>query len=185
MSNHNAHSVWEDALAQLGYAWPEDCKPLTPLHRAASLCYIRSDDGILLLRRIQPPFVGHWTAPGGKIRPGETPEEAVRREVYEETELGISNPQLRMVVVERGPTPLLNWLLFIYRTSAFDGTPQRSDEGPLQWVAEDRLNRVGMPDVDLIVSRFVLTEDPPQWADIEFDDSGRTCRLAVTPLQTV
>jgi NADH pyrophosphatase NudC (nudix superfamily) len=42
---------------------------------------------VLLLRRTRNPAQGKWTLPGGFIDPGETAEEAARREVVEETRL--------------------------------------------------------------------------------------------------
>jgi 8-oxo-dGTP diphosphatase len=40
---------------------------------------------VLLVRRGRPPGKGDWTLPGGRVEPGEAPEEAVAREVLEET----------------------------------------------------------------------------------------------------
>ncbi len=45
---------------------------------------------VLLIQRGQPPAQGHWTLPGGVIEVGETPEEAVIREVREETNLTVT-----------------------------------------------------------------------------------------------
>lgn len=47
------------------------------------------DGRVLLARRTQPPSTaGHWEPPGGKVEPGETDSEALRREIMEE--LGVS-----------------------------------------------------------------------------------------------
>ena len=49
-------------------------------------------DIILLTKRSVPPFLGQWCLPGGHIDDYETAEEAVVREVREETGLLFSSP---------------------------------------------------------------------------------------------
>ena len=44
---------------------------------------------LLLVRRGRPPHAGFWSLPGGRIEPGESPEQAVEREVREETGLEV------------------------------------------------------------------------------------------------
>ena len=44
------------------------------------------DDGrLLLVRRVNEPGQGTWSVPGGRVEPGETIQEAVVRELLEET----------------------------------------------------------------------------------------------------
>ena len=47
------------------------------------------DKKILLIKRGTPVFRGYWALPGGKVEDGETVEEAVVREVKEETGLKV------------------------------------------------------------------------------------------------
>ena len=46
-------------------------------------------DEVLVIKRGKPPFEGHWSIPGGKLKPGENVKDAVAREVREETSLEI------------------------------------------------------------------------------------------------
>jgi 8-oxo-dGTP diphosphatase len=53
---------------------------------------VRGDDQptVLLIRRGQEPLKGEWSLPGGAVELGESLEEAVRREVLEETGLAVA-----------------------------------------------------------------------------------------------
>jgi 8-oxo-dGTP diphosphatase len=44
---------------------------------------------LLMVRRGNPPSAGRWSLPGGRVEPGETDADAVRREVAEETGLEV------------------------------------------------------------------------------------------------
>lgn len=54
---------------------------------------------LLLVRRANPPSRGLWSVPGGRVEPGETEPEAVRRELREETGLDLE-PGRRLGSVE-------------------------------------------------------------------------------------
>jgi 8-oxo-dGTP diphosphatase len=55
---------------------------------------------ILLIRRNQPPAMGLWSIPGGKLEAGESLIEACRREIKEETGLDAEVKNI-VAVVER------------------------------------------------------------------------------------
>lgn len=46
---------------------------------------VLKDDQVLLVKRKHPPFKDMWALPGGFVEYGETTEEAVNRELQEET----------------------------------------------------------------------------------------------------
>lgn len=49
------------------------------------VCYCTENDSILMVKRGNHPFMGKWALPGGFLEPNETAEQAVRRELMEET----------------------------------------------------------------------------------------------------
>lgn len=55
---------------------------------------VREDGRLLLIRRGRPPGKGCWSLPGGRLEPEETLEDAVRREVREETGLDVEPTRL-------------------------------------------------------------------------------------------
>ncbi len=58
---------------------------------------VGQDDKVLLVKRRFEPSAGYWSFPGGHVEPGETLEEAVLRELLEETGLVGHNPKLLAV----------------------------------------------------------------------------------------
>lgn len=52
---------------------------------AAGIAFIAGSNVLLLKRGAGGDYAGHWSFPGGKLELGESPEDAARREVMEET----------------------------------------------------------------------------------------------------
>ncbi len=50
---------------------------------------VEKGGAVLLIRRKNPPYKGHWALPGGFVEYGEKTEDAVKREVLEEAGVGI------------------------------------------------------------------------------------------------
>jgi ADP-ribose pyrophosphatase YjhB (NUDIX family) len=72
--------------------------PQAPLLGVGAVVF-RGDD-VLLIERGKEPLKGWWTLPGGLVEPGERLENAVRREVMEETGLRVT-PRGIAAVFER------------------------------------------------------------------------------------
>jgi ADP-ribose pyrophosphatase YjhB (NUDIX family) len=62
--------------------------------RSTASIIIQNNDKILMAKRAWHPFKGYWDLIGGFVDYYETPEEAVIREVKEETGLIINDPKL-------------------------------------------------------------------------------------------
>ena len=74
---------------------------------------IREGDGALLLstRPQGKPYAGYWEFPGGKIEPGESVEQALRRELQEELGITIASAEVWKVTEHDYPHALvrLHW----------------------------------------------------------------------------
>lgn len=82
---------------------------------------------------------GKWNGFGGKVQPGETIEDAARRELQEESSLTvdtlekIGNIKFEFV----GETQLLD--VHIFRADSYNGEPTESDEMRPQWFEIDKI----------------------------------------------
>ena len=75
-------------------------KPVTPLLTVDCVA-VDAKGRILLIKRGNPPFQGHYALPGGFVDVGETVEDACRRELLEET--GVVAKKLTLIGVYSDP----------------------------------------------------------------------------------
>lgn len=100
--------------------------PLARRQRIGAYGIAHDADGRILLVRAAPylTVAGMWFLPGGGVEHGETPSEALEREVREETGLAIGTPSLLGVLSDTWPIPdgtLLHTVRLIYRIDEWTG----------------------------------------------------------------
>lgn len=124
---------------------------------------------ILVARR--PDHVhqgGLWEFPGGKLEPGERPEQGLRRELWEE--LGIEVEASRPLIRIHHDYCDRRVLLDVHRVEAYAGTPVGREAQPLAWEHPEAMNPTRFPAADRPIinalrlpDRLMITgEDPGQ-----------------------
>ncbi len=107
----------------------------------ATLCYVQQNGYTLMVHRNKKRddiHAGKWNGLGGKLEPGETPEECVLREVYEESGLRLKRPRLRglLIFLAFGGD---DWYVFVFTATEFTGSLTESPEGDLRWIPDTEL----------------------------------------------
>jgi ADP-ribose pyrophosphatase YjhB (NUDIX family) len=59
-----------------------------------AFAFVERGGRYLILKRAQHPYCGCWEVPGGFVEAAERPDEAVRREIFEETGLRVDAPSI-------------------------------------------------------------------------------------------
>ncbi|MBN1245035.1 NUDIX hydrolase [Candidatus Bathyarchaeota archaeon] len=112
---------------------------------------ILDGDQILLEKRKNSPGKGKWAVPGGLVDLGETAEQAVIREVKEETGLEVYEPRLVDVVNyislgERGAV-MYHYVIIDYIVTSKGGKPKAaSDADDLKWVPFNEVEKYDLTD---------------------------------------
>jgi len=114
-------------------------------------CALIDEDGrVLLAKRPQGrSFAGLWEFPGGKVEPGERPEDAIIRELQEELGIDISASCLAPLCFASHSYETFHLLmpLFVCRTWEGEISPQDGQE--LAWVRPLRMADYEMPPADI------------------------------------
>ncbi|MEU2506786.1 (deoxy)nucleoside triphosphate pyrophosphohydrolase [Streptomyces sp. NPDC007863] len=105
------------------------------------------DGGRLLAARRSAPaeLAGRWELPGGKVEPGERPEDALVRELREE--LGVEAETGERIPGEWPLKP--GYVLRVWTARLLSGEPRPlEDHDALRWLARDELDTVDWLDQD-------------------------------------
>ncbi len=110
---------------------------------------IRNKDKIFATQRGYGTFEGSWEFPGGKIEEGETPQEALRREVMEELEVEIAVRELIDTIEYDYPTFHLS--LNCFWAEIISGDFVLKEHKAARWLAEEELNSVEWLPADIVL----------------------------------
>ncbi len=100
----------------------------------------------LALRRAHQSFSDCWEFPGGKIEKGESPVEALTREIQEE--LGIVVSQWQPLIVIPWQYESFAVRLHVFESEQFQGEPKGCEGQTVRWVAVDELDQVSFPNAN-------------------------------------
>lgn len=78
-----------------------------------------------------------WEFVGGKVEPGETKEQALRRECREELDISLSVGEVFMEVVH--PYPDITVRLTLFLGTIEEGTPQMLEHHDLRWITPEEI----------------------------------------------
>ncbi len=122
--------------------------PKTPLIVVAAALVDR--DGRLLVQQ-RPEglsMAGLWEFPGGKLEPGETPEQALIRELGEELAIDVDHACLAPACFASDMLGNRHLLLLLFVCRKWRGTPVARHASALRWVRPVELHGLDMPPAD-------------------------------------
>ena len=131
-------------------ATPEaEAAPGKKMVLVAACALIDADGRILLARRPEgKSMAGLWEFPGGKIAPGETPEQGLIRELQEELGIDVAHACLAPFVFASHEYDTFHLLMPLYVCRRWKGNPQGREGQKLVWVRPNKLTDYPMPAAD-------------------------------------
>lgn len=87
-----------------------------------------------------------WEFPGGKIEPGETPEQALAREFREELKIEVEVHELITSIIDEYETQVLH--IDTYRCTLISGEPTLTEHIAKQWSDKNELDKLTFSPAD-------------------------------------
>ena len=119
------------------------------LHVVAAIIWKREDPRKFLIARRQADkhLAHYWELPGGKVEAGESPQEALNRELAEEIAINTVSSTQYMQVYHRYAER--NVLLDTWIVDLYEGEVIAREQQELVWINLDQIDEYLFPDADL------------------------------------
>lgn len=123
---------------------------------ATTLCYIEQDGKYLMLHRTKKEKdinKDKYIGVGGHIETGESPEECVEREVFEETGYKMRSYRLRGILTFAMDD--VNEYSFLYTCDDFYGEQKECNEGDLVWIPKEEVCKLPLWEGDKLFFKLL------------------------------
>lgn len=147
----------------------------------STLCYIEKDQKYLMLHRtVKKNDVNKdkWIGVGGHFEAEESPEECLLREVLEETGYTLTSYRYRGIVTFVSGNGVTEYMS-LFTADGFTGEPIACDEGELEWVDKDCIDKLNIWEGDKIFFRLLNEERPFFSLKLVYDGTDRLVYAAL------
>ncbi|MBR5019134.1 MAG: (deoxy)nucleoside triphosphate pyrophosphohydrolase [Bacteroidales bacterium] len=117
---------------------------------------IRKDDKIFATQRGYGDFKDWWEFPGGKMEPGETPGEALHREIREELDTEIRIDKFLYTV--EWDYPGFHLTMHCFMTSLRNGSLHLNEHEAAKWLDKDEIYSVNWLPADEMLLPMIVKE---------------------------
>ncbi len=125
-------------------------KPPSTIQLIVAAALVDANGRVLVQKRpMGREMAGLWEFPGGKIEDGETPEQALVRELAEELGITVSTSALSPLTFATHDMPSRTLILMLYLCRDWVGTPHPIDAECLGWFEPAQLRDLPMPPADI------------------------------------
>jgi 8-oxo-dGTP diphosphatase len=125
-------------------------RPVPNIVLVAACALIDVDGRVLIAKRpAGKALAGLWEFPGGKVEPGETPEECLIRELDEELGITVAHACLAPFVFASHAYESMHLLMPLYLCRRWEGFATAREHDALAWVKPARMSEYPMPPADL------------------------------------
>lgn len=138
---------------------PDNAPAAVPLRLLLVVAVALVDlDGRVLVseRPVGKQLAGLWEFPGGKVEPGERPEQTLIRELAEELGIRVEEPCLAPLTFASHAYPDFHLLMPLYVCRRWTGTPRPMEGQALRWVRPKALRDLAMPPADAPLIPFLI-----------------------------
>lgn len=116
----------------------------------SAVALIDPDGRVLLAQRPEgKSMAGLWEFPGGKVESGETPEDALVRELHEELDINTWTSCLAPLTFASHTYEDFHLLMPLFACRKWDGIVQGKEGQELAWAHSKDLNKYPMPPADI------------------------------------
>ena len=130
--------------------------------KLTTLCYLERGDEYLMLHRTKKKNDENhdkWIGVGGKFEAGESPEDCMHREIFEETGLLVTEYRYRGLVTFVSDLYETEYM-HLFTVTDWTGEARECDEGELAWIKKQKLFDLTLWQGDRIFLKLLQKDVP-------------------------